>query len=269
MSTPSESLFNIRILDELAERKSFIHNIHPVIKILTTVVYLLITISFNNYDLARILPLVFYPITIMTLADIPIIPIFKRVILALPLIIGIGLFNPIYDRNPVLILPGITISGGWISFSTILIKGFLTILVALVLIATTGMTNIASALRLIKVPSIFVIQLLLTYRYIAVLGEESVRVTRAYSLRSAGERGIKIKHSGPVVGHLLIRSIERAQRIYRSMCARGFTGEYYSGRRKININDILYLAGWSLFFVIIRYLNISEIIGKIILGVGK
>jgi cobalt/nickel transport system permease protein len=270
MSNPADSLYNIRILDEFADKKSIIHDVHPLMKVLTTGAYLLVTVSFSNYELSGMLPLIFYPVIIMTLADIPMVPVFKRVLLALPLIIGIGLFNPIYDKSPMLVLPWITISGGWVSFFAILIKGFLTILAALILIATTGMTRIASALRTIRIPGVFIIQLLLTYRYIAVLVEEAGRIVRAYSLRSAGEKGIKFRDWGSLTGHLLIRSIERAQRVYRSMCCRGFTGEYHIGREKgIGIGDILYFAGWSLSFVIIRYFNIPEMIGWVMMGVRR
>ncbi|WP_258361191.1 cobalt ECF transporter T component CbiQ [Moorella sulfitireducens (nom. illeg.)] len=265
-----ESLYNIRLLDELAEKKSIIHNVHPLMKVLTTGAYLLVTVSFNKYQLSNMLPLVFYPVIVMSLADIPAIPIFKRVLPALPLITGIGLFNLLYDKSPVLVLPWITIPGGWVSFLSILIKGFLTILAALILIATTGMTKIALALRIMRIPGVFIIQLLLTYRYIAVLLEEAGRIVRAYSLRSAGEKGIKFRDWGPLTGHLLIRSIERAQRVYRSMCCRGFAGEYHTGREKgINTGDILYFAGWSISFLIIRYFNIPAMIGWLMMGVRR
>ncbi|MBZ4688082.1 MAG: cobalt/nickel transport system permease protein [Clostridia bacterium] len=265
-----ESLYNIRILDELAEKRTIIHNIHPLMKVLTTGVYLMVTVSFGKYELSGLLPLIFYPVVLITLADIPIVPIFKRVLLVLPLIIGIGLFNPLFDKNPMIVLPWIQISGGWISFFSILIKGFLTILAALILIATTGMTRIASALRIMRIPRLFIMQLLLTYRYISVLIEEVGRVVRAYSLRSPGEKGIRFSNWGSLTGQLLIRTLERAQRVYHSMCCRGFAGEYNVGREKgMGIGDIVYFVGWSLYFVIIRYFNIPAMIGSLMMGVGK
>ncbi|PRR73822.1 Energy-coupling factor transporter transmembrane protein EcfT [Moorella humiferrea] len=270
MADPVPAFYNIRFLDELAAKKSIIHNVHPLMKLLTTGVYLLVTVSFNNYDLSSMLPLIFYPVIIMALADIPAVPIFKRVIPALPFIIGIGIFNPIYDKTPVLVLPWIVVSGGWISFFSILLKGILTITAALILVATTGMPKITSALGIIRIPGVFITQLLLTYRYIAVLDEEAGRMVRAYSLRSAGEKGIKFRDWGPLTGHLLIKSMERAQRVYRSMCCRGFAGEYHTGREKgISAGDLLYLAGWSLAFILIRRYNISEILGWLMMGAKK
>ena len=61
---------------------------------------------------------------------------------------------------------GIIINSGWITFLSLSIKILLTVVVSILLIATTGMENLACALRMIKVPKIFVMQILLTYRYI-------------------------------------------------------------------------------------------------------
>jgi len=270
MSNMTASLYNIRLLDELAEKKTIIHNIHPLMKVLTTAMYLIITVSFNKYELTGLLPLVFYPVIVISLADIPIIPLLKRMLIVSPFIIGIGLFNPMFDRNPLLILPWIQISGGWISFLTIMIKGILTILAALILIATTGMTRIAAALRMMQTPRVFILQLLLTYRYISVLIEEAGLTVQAYSLRSRGEKGIRFSDWGSLAGQLLLRTLERAQRVYYAMCCRGFTGEYNTGNEKrIRTGDILYFTCWGLYFVVIRYFNFPVVMGSLITGVGR
>ncbi len=270
MSNMMTSLYNIRILDELAEKRTVIHNIHPLMKVLTTCLYLIVIVSFNKYELSGLLPLVFYPIIVIALADLPLVPLLKRMLIVLPLIIGIGLFNPLFDRSPMVVLPWIQLSGGWISFLAILLKGVLTILAALVLIATTGMTRIAAVLGMLRVPRIFILQLLLTYRYISVLIEEVGRTVRAYALRSRREKGVSFSDWGSLTGHLLLRTMERAQRVYHSMCCRGFAGEYHAGNTsKIRIEDILYFTGWGLYFVLVRFFNIPTAIGSLITGVVK
>jgi len=72
----------------------------------------------------------------------------------------------------------------------------LTVLAALILVATTGISGIATVLRTTGVPKIFILQLLLIYRYTAVLGEEAGRMERAYSLQSAGRKSIVPAHWG-------------------------------------------------------------------------
>ncbi len=270
MSNMTTSLYNIRLLDELAEKKTIIHNIHPLIKVLTTVLYLIIIVSFNKYELSELLPLIFYPIIVIALADLPLMILLKRMLIAFPLLIGIGLFNPLFDRSTMVELPWMQLSGGWVSFLSILLKGVLTILAALVLIATTGITRIAAVLGMLRVPRIFILQLLLTYRYISVLVEEVGRTVRAYALRSRREKGISFSDWGPLIGHLLLRTIERAQRVYHSMCCRGFTGAYHTGSvSRVRTGDVFYFAGWGIYFMVVRFINIPATLGSLITGVVR
>lgn len=258
------SLYNMRILDDLARKETTIHRLHPLAKLLTTVSYLTVVVSFGKYEISGLMPLLFYPVMVFVLAELPVGPIIKRMLLASPLIIGIGILNPFFDHQ-IFLLGGIEISRGWITFLSLLIKSALTVSAALLLIATTGMDRLAGALRMLKVPRIFVIQLLLTYRYISVLMEEVARTLRAYSLRAPEQKGVHRSAWGSLAGQLLLRTFDRAQRIYEAMCLRGFTGEYHTGNYgKIIVWDLTYIVGWVLFFIATRIYNIPMLIGSLI-----
>jgi cobalt/nickel transport system permease protein len=132
------------------------------------------------------------------------------------------------------------------------------------------MDRLASALRMLKIPRLFVLQLLLTYRYISVLMEEVARILRAYSLRAPGQKGVHRSAWGSLAGQLILRTFDRAQRVYEAMCLRGFTGEYYMvGYGRIKIRDFAYLAGWVSFFVIAKIYNIPMLMGSLLTGVVK
>lgn len=62
------------------------------------------------------------------------------------------------------------------------------------------------------------------YRYISVLLAETQRVVQAYELRAPGQKGIHFKVWGSLMGQMLLRSMDRAEVIYESMCLRGFVG---------------------------------------------
>lgn len=259
------SFYNLRTLEELSEKNTIIHKINPVIKLLTTILFLIVTISFSKYEISGILPLIVYPIIIMSLGEVPCRSLLKTTLLAMIFIIGIGIFNPLFDRKAMISIQGVTITAGWISFTSILVRGFLTIWAAQLLIATTGMINIAVALKKLKVPKIFIMQLLFTYRYISLFIEEVGRSTRAYFFRSHEGKGIKIEHWGSFLGGILLRTLDRAERVYRAMSARGFTGEYTIGKEvKIYNKDIIYFLLWSVYFIFVRYFNLSEILGSFI-----
>jgi cobalt/nickel transport system permease protein len=226
-----------------------------------------VVVSFGKYEIGGLLPFVFYPVLIFAFAELPVTPIIKRVLIVEPFIIGIGILNPLFDSSA-MTLGGITVSGGWITFLTIFIKCSLTVTVSILLIATTGMDKLAAALRMLKIPKIFVLQLLLTYRYITVLIEEVSRMYRAYTLRAPQQKGIHMKAWGSFAGQLILRTLERAQHVYQSMNLRGFTGEYNTGEiPRVYIKDISYFIGWSLFFIIIRIYNLPTLIGSIFSGV--
>ena len=269
MSKAVNSLQNINLLDDLSRKDTSIHKLHPLAKLITTVVYLTVVISFDRYEISGILPYVFYPVIIIALAELPIMPILKRVLIVEPLIIGIGILNPLFDHHAVMV-GSMVISRGWITFASIFIKCGLTVIVSILLVSTTGMIKLSEALRMLKVPKIFVLQLLLTYRYISVLLEEVSRMLIAYSLRAPNQKGVSRKALGSFVGQLLLRTMDRAQRVYQSMNLRGFNGDYNSCHDyEMRVNDIAYIIVWSMLFIIARFYDVPILIGSIFTGVIK
>lgn len=265
-----ESIYNIRFLDELASKKTLIHSLSPTVKLIVTLVYLVIILSIRKYDILGLIPYFFYPVIIFALAEIPFLEMLKRSLAALPFVIGMGIFNPFIDTNTYAVIAGVHISGGWISFSTLLIKCNLTVLAGLLLVATTGIEKIASAMRRLYFPKIFVTQILLTYRYISVLLEEAARVLKAYQLRAPMEKGVSFKVFGSLLGQMLLRAFDRSSRVYNSMVLRGFNGDYVFGTNsRLSSTSMVYLFLWITFFVLARIFNIAEVVGKIVMEVIK
>ncbi len=268
MSNIIFSIYNIRYLDELSYKKTIIHKINPATKLLVTLSYLLAVLSFEKYDIIGLLPYVFYPVVIFILSETPFWEISKRLLGVLPFVIGIGIFNPLLDTKILISAGGVSITAGWISFVSIIIKCSLTVMAGLLLISTTGIEKIASALRSLRIPKIFVTQLLLTYRYISVLLDETGRVIKAYHLRAPMEKSISLRHSGSLLGRMLLRAFDRANRVYAAMILRGFTGEYdFRRSSKFSLGSALYLLLWISFFITARFFNIPQIIGRILTGV--
>jgi cobalt ABC transporter, permease protein CbiQ len=259
----------MRLLENLAGKETAIHQLHPLVKLLTTVIYITVVVSFGRYEISGLLPFFLYPVIVFILAELPVKPLLIRLLLVEPFIIGIGILNPLFDRQ-IYWLGGIAISRGWITFSSLFIKCGLTVTAALLLIATTGMDGLAKALRMLKIPRLFVLQLLLTYRYISVLMEEVILILRAYTLRAPKQKGIHRSAWGSLAGQLILRTFDRGQRVYEAMCLRGFTGDYNTGKdRGIRFLDLAYLAGWSVFFAVAGICNISMLIGSWLTGVVK
>lgn len=90
---------------------------------------------------------------------------------------------------------------------------------------------------------------------------------RAYSMRAPDQKGIQRGVWGSFAGQLILRTYDRAQRVYQAMNLRGFTGEYHTGATgEVSLRDIAYLAGWSLFFILARLYNLPMLLGSLFTG---
>ncbi len=260
------SMHNINATDNFQQMDSAIHRLHPSVKIIITLIYILTLTSFGRYEGLQLLPMIIYPAVIFAVSGVPIHSMLLKILAVQPFVIAVGIFNPFFDTNTVNMFD-ITFSAGWFTFFSIIIKSTLAVTSALLLFSVTGINNIAFGLRSVLVPKIFVLQLVLTYRYIGVLMEELSRSLTAYHMRSF-RKGIQFTEWGSLPGHLLLRSIERAERVYTAMCLRGFNGEYNIGRiQPFKVFDAVFAAAWIIIFISIRHWNIPQITGKLLQGV--
>jgi len=116
----------------------------------------------------------------------------------------------------------------------------------------------------LRVPQVFVVQLLFLYRYLFVLADEAVRMSRARALRSFGNRGPGLKTFSSMAGCLLLKATSRAERIHLAMRCRGFDGTIRMMQQThFQTRDLLYITGWSSLFVVFRLYNIPELIGSV------
>ncbi len=267
MSNIDASFFDLGRLDRLARQDTPIHRLDPRAKIVTTGVFLACVVSFDKYRVSALLPYTIYPIALASAGRIPFGYLAKKILAVAPFAVLVGIFNPVLDRDILLQWGPIAVSGGWVSFASILIRFALTIGTALVLIAVTNFEGVCLGLQRLGVPRVFTLQLLLLYRYLFVLAEEAVRLVRARALRSFGHRGLGMRVYASLVGHLLLRTLDRANRIHIAMRCRGFTGEIRSARSlRIGWPEALFTLGWSGVFIALRIWNLPQTIGDLVLG---
>lgn len=253
MSKLGRALHEIHHMDTLAGRDQWLNRIHPLAKLTVTLFYITVTVSFHKYDLTGLLKMGVYPIALFILGDVSFTDALKRLRFVLPLICFVGLFNPLFDQRPVLAMGSFVITAGMISMAAMMLKGVFCVLAAYLLIASTSIEKICSALRMLHVPAILVTQILLTYRYISLLLAEAGRITDAYSLRAPKQKGVHFKVWGSLAGQLLLRSMDRADDVYQSMVLRGYRGEFYYGqKRPLRRKDAAYLLAWFCLFFLLR-----------------
>jgi cobalt/nickel transport system permease protein len=72
------------------------------------------------------------------------------------------------------------------------------------------------------------------------------------------------------MGQLLLRTLDRAQRIHLAMRCRGFDGEIRVLRpMKISGHDIGFFLGWFALFVLMRLYNVPQWMGNLVTELTK
>jgi len=256
-------------MDELGRLDTPLHRLDARTKIITTIAFIVAVMSFHRYEVSALMPLFVFPIVIMALGNIPAGYIFKKVAIAAPFALFVGLFNPLFDQHAVLAIGSRAISGGWLSFTSIMVRFALTVSAALILVACTGIHRLCAGLEQMGVPRLFTVQLLFLYRYLFVIGEEALRMIRSVQMRSTGTKSLRLRTYGSLIGHLLLRSMDRAQRIYRAMVSRGFDGQVRVLNRTFpGWRDVIFAGGWIAFFIIARLWNLADGLGRWLTGCG-
>lgn len=226
-----------------------------------TIVYVAAVLSVSIYEPQKLIWLAVYPVVASEITGIGFGRLFLRSLWIIPLVFIIGIFNPVYDTQPAFTIGAVTVSRGWVSFTSVMLRGLLTLQALLVLITNSGFYDVCHTLRRWHMPAVIVTQLLFTYRYMGVLLEEARSMHRAREARGFGRKSYPLKMWGRFVGQLLLRSVDRARRINNAMLARGFDGTLPMGPgRRVSSGSWTFLAVSLLIIAIFRFVDFSSII---------
>jgi cobalt/nickel transport system permease protein len=258
-------IYELYALEQIASGSTCIHRLKALVKLLAAAVFIVTVVSFNKYALGRLTPYIFYPALLMALSQTPYSMLFKRFLAALPFCIFAGISNVIFDRTTAFVIYGLSVSWGVISFFSILFKTWLCVMAVLILISVTRFFDLTNELRRLRLPAIFIIMFELTYRYIGVLLNEAYSMSIAYSLRNPNRKGIEMKDMGSFSGQLLIRSFDRAERVYNAMKCRGYTSGYTfqnipQKKETLVLQDFIFLFIVCLLCAIFRFVDVNAIL---------
>jgi cobalt/nickel transport system permease protein len=223
--------------DRYHESHSFLHRLDPRVKVVATFAFIL-----SNALLPDAAWIAFglswlFLLLANVLSDLGVGFTLKRSLVALPfaLIALTVLFSipgkPLASFH--FLFWNFTITdAGLLRFVSILIRSWLSVQMAILLVATTRFPDIIHALEHLRVPSILTTIIAFLYRYLFVLADEVFRLMRARESRSAAAAGTRsggniawrAQVAGNMAGQLFLRSYERSDRVYNAMLARGYSG---------------------------------------------
>ncbi len=247
-------------IDREASKEGWLNEMHPLVKLLVTIWYICFVISFKNNMLTGILSMSVYLIICFLMADISLYKCLKRMRTVLFAFFIIGGANMLFSEN---FSTGVTGAAGFWC------KGVMSVFAVYILIVTTSIDDICEALRIVHVPGLLVTVIMLIYRYINILIKETKRLSESYFVLSPGQKGIHIKAWGQFAGNLMLRSIDRAKRVYDSMNMAGYEWRILSGNRKkykLGAGSLMWLFVWTGIVVLFRIVPVFEFVGNMLAG---
>lgn len=155
------------------------------------------------------------------------------------------------------VLYGISIQGGLLAYALLVFKAITPSLAMLALIVSTPYPRIFSLISTV-LPEILAAGLFMTYRTLFILLDMMDNFGVAIRLRGGFSPGSLAKNSSNIakgIGMLLVRAVERAQRLYAVMAVRGYNGSMaQKGAEGMRREDWLPLAtGLTVFMLAIMW----------------
>jgi cobalt/nickel transport system permease protein len=200
---------------------------------------------------------------LVLLAKLPLRAVVKRLAVVNAFILFLWLFLPFSaPGHPLFHLGPLAATREGVDLALLItVKSNAIVLTLLALMSTIAVQDLGPAMQQLKVPGKLCHILLFTYRYIFVIHQEYQTMRRAMAAR--GFRPKTDRHTyrafAWLVGMLLVKSWDRAERVHDAMRCRGFRGRFYSlARFATSPGDILFLAGCAALTAAILYLELAH-----------
>ena len=158
-------------------------------------------------------------------SKIPLLLLFKRALIEIPFIF-FAILMPFFGTGEKFEIAGIELyREGLLAGTSIVVKGTLGVLAAVILSTTTTAREILRGLERLKLPAVMVQIASFMLRYVNVISDEMERMKVARESRGFVATGIKHwKVLATSAAALFIRSYERGERVNLAMLSRGFDG---------------------------------------------
>lgn len=244
------AFIHMNALDEQSTKKTMLHRLHPLVKMIGCLLFIIFVLStFRLLELLIHLILIFI---VASFAHISYSQLMKRGLIGVPLSLCLGISFILFHHR-MIVYYGFVINEGIILCLLVMFKTFLCLCGVYIFIATTSFQAMVSELIYIKIPSLFVLQLIMTYRYIFVLLKEAQTMSKAYLLRNSRSHAIAFLDMGSFVGHLLVQSMNESQHIYECMKCRGFDiQKTYTNHQAFEIENVFLIMMMIGMMVLIK-----------------
>jgi cobalt/nickel transport system permease protein len=208
------------------QREGLISPLDPRVRIVTAVIFGIVTVSL--WSIPALCAALTVSLSLLVMSRLPWRKTLKRMAMMDGFIIFMLVLLPFsMPGDPIFTVWGFPAS--WLGLRKaieIALTANTVILSLMVLVGTMEPVTLGHALHRLRCPEKLVHLLMFTIRYIEVLREEYLRLRSAMKVRGfrPGTNWHTYRSFGYLVGMMLVRAIERSERILGAMKCRGFSG---------------------------------------------
>jgi cobalt/nickel transport system permease protein len=230
--------------ERIASANGLMQGLHPGIKVVTTLVLIFVAVSLRSWELLLLLNL--WILLLAYMSAVPLSTFLKRVWLVVPLFTGIivlpTLFNIMRPGTALVVLlrfggqhhlgqwvlPGeLTITSQGVHGAVIFVlRVGACVSLSVLLTLTTRWAYLLRGFSMIRIPTLFIQILEMTYRYIYVLLQSAGDMFLARKSRTVGRTstGEQQQFVGNAMGALWSRAFILSDEVHAAMLSRGYTG---------------------------------------------
>jgi cobalt/nickel transport system permease protein len=217
-------------LNEYTEGTSPLHKLDARIKIICSFAAIVGVVVLSHWQMPLLV--LFTCLALAIYSRAPMITYLKRLLYPTYILIFVAVIQPFtFGSTPIATVPWLSlpIYQEGVSFGILVFTRALSAVAVLnLLILVTPMEKVLDSLRWFRIPTTITDTMMLMFRYISLLSEESARIRKAQESRLGYSKSVsiikKLSNFGTLAGMLLARSFDRALKVGDAMVSRGYTG---------------------------------------------
>ena len=254
------------ITEPFISGNSFIHSTHPGFRVGCAFIFSLCGALVTNINAAGS---VFACGVIFAIAArLPFLKLVKRLFFVNFFIFFLWIFLP-FSRpgDPLFTIGPFTATTQGVVYTAIItLKSNGVILAMTSLISTMAVQQMGAGMQSLRIPDKFCRLFLFTWRYVHVMSTEFYKMRRAATMRNFQPRtNLRTYQTYAwLMGMLLVRSLDRAQRVWQAMICRGFTGTFHTlNSLEVHGRDwglLMLSIAFSTTFIVLEFYKIGVLL---------
>lgn len=219
--------------DPFVSSDSWLHRRDPRAKLGTTFLLLLAVALIPDGGWLTFALWAVFVLLLAQAGHIPLRALLRRSLLALPFVLG-ALALPFAVPGKVVVrVPNLgwpLTEPGLVQAGSLILRAWVSVLLFATLTACTRIGDLLWSLEALRVPSVVVAVMEFAFRYLSISIEEWADMLRARRARTVNPRGRGVPlrrqliSAGGMLGTLILRGLDRGERVHAAMVARGYDG---------------------------------------------